>query len=229
LQTDDQIQMPAGDLIDRVRLQMRERGFGLVTTPPVFGDGALPKSKNGRMVLRADSKGWWKLPQLAVYCRWLEGLLSEALPEESLGLTELELRHEPAGAEDKEVDRLHADGSYLRSIYTLYGPTTIYREGKVDHSVPSGQTLLMTAMARARAMRVRCTLHRRPGAGPERAVIVCSFEPGVKQANPPYQAKSQRLRSIERKNKTRRAAVVSQPPRLACCPLRNSLAQAFQI
>src|SRR5262249_47243085 len=30
---------------------------------------------------------------------------------------------------------------------------------------------------RARAVHMPCTLHRRPGAGPERAVIVCSFEP----------------------------------------------------
>jgi hypothetical protein len=208
---------------------MQARGFGLVTTPPVFGGGALPALKNGRMVLRVDSKAWWKLPQLALYGRWLEDLLSEAVPEEALGLVELELRQEPAGAEDKEVDRLHADGSYIRSVYTLYGPTTIYRDGKIDHAVPSGQTLLMTAMARARAMRARCTLHRRPGAGPERAVIVCSFEPGVNRAQGPHEANNRRLRSNDRENKTRRAAVVSQPPRLACCPLRNSLAQAFQI
>ena len=32
-------------------------------------------------------------------------------------------------------------------------------------------------MDRARAKGVRCTLHRRPGSGPERAVVVCSFEP----------------------------------------------------
>ena len=30
-----------------------------------------------------------------------------------------------------------ADGSYLRSVYTLYGPTTIYRDGKVEHAVPT--------------------------------------------------------------------------------------------
>jgi hypothetical protein len=177
LRAELQMQIRADDSIGRVRLQMQGRGFSLVATPPVFGAGALPKLKNRRMVLRADSKGWWKLPRLATYCRWLERVLSEALPEESLGLAELELRQEPAGAEDKEVDRLHADGSYLRSVYTLYGPTTIYRDGKIEHTVPSGQSLLMTAMARARAMRVHCTLHRRPGAGPERAVIVCSFEP----------------------------------------------------
>jgi hypothetical protein len=139
------------------------------------------------------------------------------------------LRHEPAGAEDKEVDKLHADGSYLRSVYTVYGPTTIYRDGKLEHAVPSEQTLLMTAIDRARAMRIRCTLHRRPGAGPERAVIVCSFEPGVKHAHPPFQANNRRMRSNDRENEKQRAAVVSRPPRLACCPLQNSLAQAFQI
>jgi hypothetical protein len=186
MRVENRIQRPAVDSIGRVRPQLRERGFSLVATPPVFGGGALPQLKDGRMVLRANSKGWWKFPQLASHGRWLERLLSEALPEEALGLTELELRHEPAGAEDKEVDRLHADGSYLRSVYTLYGATTIYRDGKFDHAVPSGQTLLMTAMARARAMRVRCTLHRRPGPGPERAVIVCSFEPGPKNKKPQW-------------------------------------------
>src|SRR5438445_631867 len=39
------------------------------------------------------------------------------------------------------------------------------------------ESLLMTAMDRAHALHVPCTLHRRPGAGPPRAVIVCSFEP----------------------------------------------------
>ena len=55
--------------------------------------------------------------------------------------------------------------------------TTVYREGEVERPVPDGQTLLMTAQDRTRATRVPCTLHRRPGAGPERAVVVCSFEP----------------------------------------------------
>ena len=58
----------------------------------------------------------------------------------------------------------------------LYGPTTVYRDGRAERSVPDGQTLLMTAQDRTKAVRVPCTLHRRPGAGPERAVIVCSFE-----------------------------------------------------
>jgi hypothetical protein len=42
----------------------------------------------------------------------------------------------------------------------------------------------MTAQNRARALRIPCTLHRRPGAGPERAVVVCSFEPRAEQAEP---------------------------------------------
>jgi hypothetical protein len=75
------------------------------------------------------------------------------------------------------VDKLHADGSYLRSVFTLYGPATIYRDQGAERPVLCGQTLLMTAMDRARARGVPCTLHRRPGAGPERAVIVGSFEP----------------------------------------------------
>ena len=52
-----------------------------------------------------------------------------------------------------------------------------HREAAAIESVPAGQTLLMTAMDRARARGVHCTLHRRPGTGAERAVIVCSFEP----------------------------------------------------
>src|SRR5262249_24485482 len=82
-----------------------------------------------------------------------------------------------AGIVDEEVDRLHMDGSYIRTVHTLYGPTTIYREGKEEWPVPDGQTLLMTAQNRTRAVRVPCTLHRRPGPGPDRAVLVCSFEP----------------------------------------------------
>jgi hypothetical protein len=111
----------------------------------------------------------------------LEWLLSEALPEEGVRLASLELRHERAGLADGEVDRLHADGSYIRSVLTLFGPTTIYRHEGVERLTPDGQTLLMTAMDRARARRARCTLHRRPGAGPERAVVVCSFEPRQEQ------------------------------------------------
>jgi len=38
-------------------------------------------------------------------------------------------------------------------------------------SAPDGQTLLMTAMDRARVVGVPCTLHRRPGAGPEHDAI----------------------------------------------------------
>jgi hypothetical protein len=160
-----------------MRLEMMGRGFAFIDPPSLFAAGISPPKKFGTVVLHAGCKAWWKFPRLSAYARALERLLSQALPEESLGLVNLELRHEPAGAEDKTVDTLHVDGSYLRSVRTLYGPTTIYREGKVENAVPCGQTLLMTAMARARAMRIPCTLHRRPGAGPQRAVIVCSFEP----------------------------------------------------
>src|SRR5262249_25537648 len=59
------------------------------------------------------------------------------------------------------------------------------RDGDAQRPVPRGQTLLMTAMDRARALGVPCTLHRRPGPGPERAVIVCSFEPRPEQPQPP--------------------------------------------
>lgn len=160
---------------------MKGRGFALADTSPFFGERLRPRFRRRRMVLSGHDKRWWRFPELARYACWLEAMLGQALPEETVCLTCLEFRHEPAGCEDREVDRLHADGSYLRSVWTLYGPATIYRDGGIDRQIPLGQTLLMTAMGRARAVGLRCTLHRRPGAGPERAVIVCSFEPGLKQ------------------------------------------------
>jgi len=177
LRSGPQIPGPPGRLVGRVRLEMLGRGFAPVPTPSFFDDGSLRRMKRDRLVLPSDSGRWSRWPQLARYRSWLECLLGEALPEESPCLADLELRHEPAGLEDEEVDRLHADGSYLRSVLTLHGPATIYRDGRSERPVPSGHTLLMTAMDRARALRLHCTLHRRPGAGPERAVIVCSFEP----------------------------------------------------
>ena len=177
------VQMPRPDskIVGRVRLGMTGRGFDSVATPEVFDEVLLREVKTGRMVLYGDCGRWWKFPRLAGYGCWLEHLLDAALPEEQLRLSELEVRHEPAGSLDEKIDRLHADGSYLRSVCTLFGPTTIYRDADKELSVPCGHTLLMTAMDRARARRVRCTLHRRPGLGPERAVIVCSFEPRAEQ------------------------------------------------
>jgi hypothetical protein len=156
---------------------MQGRGFSPVATPPFFDKGPTLGLKERRMVLVPRGPRWPKHPQLAAYGGWLERLLGESLPEESLSLASLEFRHEPAGSEDEEVDRLHADGSYLRSVFTLYGPPTHYRYAREERPVPRGRTLLMTAMDRARALRVPCTLHRRPGPGPERAVIVCTFGP----------------------------------------------------
>jgi hypothetical protein len=161
---------------------MTGRGFALVDTPPCFGGDLLLRMKRTRTVLPAHDKRWWRFPPLARYACWLEALLGAVLPDEAVSLTSLEYRHEPAGSEDLEVDCLHADGSYLRSVWTLYGPATIYRDKGVERPVPDGQTLLMTAMDRARAVRLPCTLHQRPGAGPERAVIVCSFEPRPEQS-----------------------------------------------
>jgi hypothetical protein len=69
------------------------------------------------------------------------------------------------------------DGSYIRAVYTLFGPSTVYLDGDAERSVPCGPTLLMTALERCKATGLPCTLHRRPGSGPERAVIVCSFAP----------------------------------------------------
>ncbi len=163
---------------------MSERGFALVDAPSFVDDDLLLRLRRTRTVLALPSKRWRQLPQLAQYACWLEELLGEALAEEALSLAALEFRHEPAGHADPEVDRLHADGSYLRTVCTLYGPATVYRDEGVERSVPDGQTLLMTALGRARAVRVPCTLHRRPGPGPERAVLVCSFEPRTEQPQP---------------------------------------------
>ena len=172
--------------LGRVRLEMLERGFSLVDTPSFLDDGLFRRLKRSKTVLPFHSKRWWKYQQLARYGYWLERLLGQALPEESVSLAALEFRYELAGSEDREVDRLHADGSYIRTAFTPFGPTTVYREGEAERSVPRGQTLLMTALDRARAVHVPCTLHRRPGAGPERSVLVCSFEPreeDVRRAN----------------------------------------------
>src|SRR5262245_66486136 len=140
--------------VSRVRLEMLDRRFSLVDTPSFFEDGLFRGLKRSKTVLPFHSKRWWKYPQLARSGCWLERLLGEAIPEESVSLAALEFRHEPAGSEDQEVDRLHADGSYIRSVFTPHGPTTVYRDGEAEWSVPHGQTLLMTALDRARAVHV---------------------------------------------------------------------------
>jgi hypothetical protein len=168
---------PAGTLVAEVRREMSGRGFALVDAPPFCDDGPIRALRKDRLVLASHDNRWWKYPELARYACWLERLLGRALPEEGVALVALEFRHEEAGAVDEEVDRLHADGSYVRSVCTLHGPSTLYLDDRVERAVPHGQTLLMTAMERARAVGRPCTLHRRPGAGPERAVIVGSFEP----------------------------------------------------
>jgi hypothetical protein len=166
-----------GRFVGRVRLELLERGFSLVDMPPFLDPGLFLGTKQSKTVLQFDSGRWWKFPQLAPYACWLEGMVDQAVPEESVSLATLEFRREQTRCEDKTVDTLHADGSYIRSVYTLYGPSTIYREGDAERPVPRGHTLLMTAMGRARALGLPCTLHRHPEPGPERAVIVCSFEP----------------------------------------------------
>jgi hypothetical protein len=152
-------------------------GFALVDTRRFFGEGSFRGFKKRNLVLPYYSDNWHKYPQFGRYTHWLEQLLRRALPEESVSFVDLEFRYERAGLVAEEVDRLHADGSYIRSAYALYGPTTVYCDGDEQTSVPDGETLLMTAFARARPAGVPCTLHRRPGPGPERAVIVCSFAP----------------------------------------------------
>jgi hypothetical protein len=158
------------------------RGFSLVRTPTLFNGDALRRLAKRRLVLPFHSKQWHRFPDLASYAHWLEALLGSALPEEPVELCSLEFRHEAAEAVDPEVDRLHADGSYIRSVYTVYGPSTVYRDAGREEPVPPGQTLLMTALDRAKAVGVPCTLHRRPGAGPKRALIVGSFEPPRQQS-----------------------------------------------
>ena len=203
--------LPTSQWIDSARLELLGRGFTLVDTPPSFDDGLFRRLKRSKTVLPFHSKRWWKYPQLARYGNWLEELLRAALPEESVSLAGLEFRHECAGCTDQEVDRLHADGSYIRTVFTPYGPTTVYCDGDTERSVSHGRTLLMTAMDRARALRVPCTLHRRPGAGPERAVIVCSFAPReqeLPQANVAHLvAETHRPRSSYRKGHRHRPAL----------------------
>src|SRR5262245_51830246 len=102
--------------VDRVRLEMLERGFSFVDTPCFLDDDLFHRLRRSKTVLPFHSKRWWKYPQLARYGCWLERLLGEGLPEESVSLAALEFRHEPDGSTDQEVDRLHADGSYIRSV-----------------------------------------------------------------------------------------------------------------
>jgi hypothetical protein len=176
---------PTRQVVNMVRQEMTEKGFSLVRAPHVSDASRfLPTNKSVSLSLR--SKVWWKYPQLAIYGSWLESLLKLALPEESVRFTALEFRKEAAGYEDETVDKLHADGSYIRSVWTVYGLSTSYRDGHTEYSVPPGQTLLMTAMDRARALGRPCTLHRRPGVGRERAVIVCTFEPRARELRPPW-------------------------------------------
>jgi hypothetical protein len=164
-----------------VRVEMAKPGFALVDRPSFFDDELFLRLQRNRTVLAFNSKRWWRFPQLARYGCWLEGLLQASLPEEAVSLASLEFRHEQAGTQDSEVDNLHADGGYIRTVYTLFGESTIYRHAGIERPVPDGQTLLLTAQNRTRALRIPCTLHRRPGGGSERAVIVCSFEPRLEQ------------------------------------------------
>jgi hypothetical protein len=162
-------------VVRAVRQDMLDRGFALVKTPRCIG-GFGPSRLNRSIALRSLARDD-KFPALTRYGLWAESLIRNLLPEEHVCLTALELRHEAANHTDKQVDRLHADGSYIRSLYTLSGPSTVYRDRKTEQSVPAGNTIFMTAIGRARTMGVPCTLHRRPGRGMERTIIVCSFEP----------------------------------------------------
>ena len=157
------------------RQEMLDRGFALVKTPRCVANCSSARL-NGSVTLRSLTRDC-RFPALTRYGLWAESLIRNALPEEYVCLTALELRHEAASHTDKQIDRLHADGSYIRSVFTLHGPSTIYRAGKTQRSVPFGTTIFMTAIGRARTIGVPCTLHRRPGRRMERTVIVCSFKP----------------------------------------------------
>jgi hypothetical protein len=175
----------AGTLVGAVRADLLGRGFTLVSAPRAFDGGLLVRLGRVRTSLRFDSDRWWKYPELARYACWLESLLAEALPEESAALAALEFRHEPAGFVDRLTERLHADGGYLRAVFAPRGPTTVYWEEDAERPVPAGQTLVMTASDRTRALGVPCTLHRRPAAEVERALVVCSFGPRPEGPRPP--------------------------------------------
>jgi hypothetical protein len=168
---------PSQQLVDQTRAAMLRPGFCLVRSPWFFNERLLQRLPRRRLLLRVQDKLRQRYPELAHYGAWLAQLLLLALPEEEARLVTLEYRYEPAGSEDEEVDRLHADGSYIRAVYNLCGSATVYRHEGVETAVPASHTLLMTAQQRTRARRISSTLHRRPGAGPERAVLVCSFEP----------------------------------------------------
>ena len=176
---------PTGKFAGAVRLTMLEHGYALVETPTFLDDDLFLRLTRRKTVLQFHDKRWWKYPKLARYGCWLESLLGKALPEEEVALVYLEFRNEPAGTTDHVVDRMHVDGSYIRSVFTPYGEATIFRDEVSERSVPDGQTLLMTAVERSRVLNLPCTLHRRPGPGPERVVIVCAFEPRPEQPQLP--------------------------------------------
>src|SRR5260370_29683004 len=110
-------QLTARD-VAAVRLELSGRGFALLDTQPFFDDGPFAGLKKASVTLRCHDKRWVNFPHLARYACWLEDVLAEALPEEVVHLVALELRHEPAGTENAEVDGLHADRAYLRSVCT---------------------------------------------------------------------------------------------------------------
>src|SRR5262249_38088978 len=131
--------------VDAVRADMLDRGLALVKSPRLFDEHLFLRLPRSKTVLPPDSKRWGKLPELAAYASWLEELLGLALPEEAVGLVALEFRHEPDGFEDRESDRLHVDGSYIRTVCTLFGRSTLYQDEDGVRPVPDGHTLIMTA------------------------------------------------------------------------------------
>jgi hypothetical protein len=164
-------------LIDHVRIDMRVPGFHILDTLRLAESIPLITRT---IELPMGCRQWRKFPQLARYALWVESLLQQALPEELICLDRLEYRIEAANSQEPDVDQWHVDGSYVRSACTVQGMSTIVLHQEIERAIPLKQTLLMTAMGRGRSLRIPCTLHRRPGAGPARAVIVCSFESRVR-------------------------------------------------
>jgi hypothetical protein len=158
-----------------LRAQMHGPGYASVSGPSVQISDVLSRGKKNRVLTPFGSRQTLRFPELAQYGLWLESLVQEALWEEGLQLHSLEYRFEREGLADETVDKIHVDGGYIRSVYSLLGQPTVFMAAKEEQVVSPGQTFVMTAFERARQVRVPCTLHRRPGGNSERALIVCTF------------------------------------------------------
>ncbi len=198
---------------------MMGRGFALVPTPLCPGDHLLKELKGARTAPRPGSKRWSRFPHLHRYRCWLERLLVQALPEETLRLVDLDVRHEPAGSANPLVDKLHADGLYVRSVWTLYGPTTIYRDGRAEPLRPARPNFVDDGHGPRKG--TRSALHAPPpsrrGTGTSRdRVLVCEFTTiGVicpKLGARPIRPDGRALDPIHRRHASARRSVSEKHP-----------------